>query len=144
MPCPSTLVIFLTNILLKVIKSVNNPLFAGEKYKLAKYAKPWIFVNDNSHAQYNLCSFAVSLLGSLGKAALAFLKDFNIVAQERTGKIFNRVHWQNRIVVAIYKRMVKSISDSLSSLRKCSEFLVIICFDLEEAGFEDTGFKLCI
>ncbi|KAL0224324.1 hypothetical protein P9112_003714 [Eukaryota sp. TZLM1-RC] len=36
---------------------VNNPLLAGEKYKIAKYAKPISSVNENSHAQYNLCPF---------------------------------------------------------------------------------------
>ncbi|KAL0224398.1 hypothetical protein P9112_003788 [Eukaryota sp. TZLM1-RC] len=54
---------------------VNNPLLAGEKYKIAKYAKPISSVNENSHAQYNLCPFVFSLLGSLGK----------------NGRIFNRV-----------------------------------------------------
>ncbi|KAL0227096.1 hypothetical protein P9112_014420 [Eukaryota sp. TZLM1-RC] len=33
---------------------VINPLLAGEKYKIAKYAKPISSVNENSHAQYNL------------------------------------------------------------------------------------------
>ncbi|KAL0226375.1 hypothetical protein P9112_013699 [Eukaryota sp. TZLM1-RC] len=55
---------------------VNNPLLAGEKYKIAKYAKPISSVNENSHAQYNLCPFVFSLLGSLGKAAMAFIEDF--------------------------------------------------------------------
>ncbi|KAL0226514.1 hypothetical protein P9112_013838 [Eukaryota sp. TZLM1-RC] len=53
---------------------VNNPLFAGEKYKIAKYAKPISSVNENSHAQYNLCPFVFSLLGSLGEAAMTFLE----------------------------------------------------------------------
>ncbi|KAL0224338.1 hypothetical protein P9112_003728 [Eukaryota sp. TZLM1-RC] len=55
-------------------------------------------VNENSHPQYNLCPFVFSLLGSLGKAAMAFLEDFVVVVKERTGRIFNRVYWQNRIV----------------------------------------------
>ncbi|KAL0207064.1 hypothetical protein P9112_012775 [Eukaryota sp. TZLM1-RC] len=45
---------------------VNNPLLAGEKYKIAKYAKPISLTNENSHAQYNICPFVFSLLGSLG------------------------------------------------------------------------------
>ncbi|KAL0219943.1 hypothetical protein P9112_005596 [Eukaryota sp. TZLM1-RC] len=53
---------------------VNNPLLAGEKYEIAKYAKPISSVNENSHAQHNLCSFVFSLLGSLGKGAMAFLR----------------------------------------------------------------------
>ncbi|KAL0215045.1 hypothetical protein P9112_007229 [Eukaryota sp. TZLM1-RC] len=112
---------------------VNNPLLAGEKYKIAKYAKPISSVNENSHAQYNLCPFVFSLLGSLGKAAMAFLEDFVVVVKERTGRIFNRVYWQNRIVFSIYKGMVTLISDSLSSFGKFSESLAINCFDVGEA-----------
>ncbi|KAL0226188.1 hypothetical protein P9112_013512 [Eukaryota sp. TZLM1-RC] len=119
---------------------VNNPLLAGEKYKIAKYAKPISSVNENSHAQYNLCPFVFSLLGSLGKAAMAFLEDFVVVVKERTGRIFNRVYWQNRIVFSIFKGMVTLISDSLSSFGKFSESLAINCFDVGEAGFEDVEF----
>ncbi|KAL0216252.1 hypothetical protein P9112_008436 [Eukaryota sp. TZLM1-RC] len=119
---------------------VNNPLLAGEKYKIAKYAKPISSVNENSHAQYNLCPFVFSLLGSLGKAAMAFLEDFVVVVKERTGRIFNRVYWQNRIVFSIFKGMVTLISDSLSSFGKFSESLAINCFDVGEAGFEDVQF----
>ncbi|KAL0224472.1 hypothetical protein P9112_003862 [Eukaryota sp. TZLM1-RC] len=85
---------------------VKSPLLAGEKYKIAKYAKPISSINENSHVQYNLCPLVFSMLGSLGKAALAFLKDFKVVVKERTGRIFNRVYWQNRIVFSIYKRIV--------------------------------------
>ncbi|KAL0214106.1 hypothetical protein P9112_006290 [Eukaryota sp. TZLM1-RC] len=119
---------------------VNNPLLAGEKYKIAKYAKPISSVNENSHAQYNLCPFVFSLLGSLGKAAMAFLEDFVVVVKERTGRIFNRVYWQNRLVFSIFKGMVTLISDSLSSFGKFSESLAINCFDVGEAGFEDVEF----
>ncbi|KAL0222910.1 hypothetical protein P9112_002300 [Eukaryota sp. TZLM1-RC] len=119
---------------------VNNPLLAGEKYKIAKYAKPISSVNENSHAQYNLCPFVFSLLGSLGKAAMAFLEDFVVVVKERTERIFNRVYWQNRIVFSIFKGIVKLISDSLSSFGKFSESLAINCFDVGEAGFEDVEF----
>ncbi|KAL0207396.1 hypothetical protein P9112_012024 [Eukaryota sp. TZLM1-RC] len=81
---------------------VNNPLLAGEKYKIAKYAKPISSVNENSHAQYNLSFFVFSLLGSLGKAAMAFLEDFVVVLKERTERIFNRVYWQSRIVFFVF------------------------------------------
>ncbi|KAL0207565.1 hypothetical protein P9112_012193 [Eukaryota sp. TZLM1-RC] len=76
---------------------VNNPLLTGKKYKIAKYAKPVSSVNENSHVQYNLCPLAFSLLGSLGKAAMAFLEDFDVVVKERTGRVFYRVYWQNRL-----------------------------------------------
>ncbi|KAL0214120.1 hypothetical protein P9112_006304 [Eukaryota sp. TZLM1-RC] len=79
-------------------------------------------------------------LGSLGKAAMAFLEDFVVVVKERTGRIFNRVYWQNRIVFSIFKGMVTLISDSLSSFGKFSESLAINCFDVGEAGFEDVEF----
>ncbi|KAL0206608.1 hypothetical protein P9112_001915 [Eukaryota sp. TZLM1-RC] len=44
----------------------NNPLLAGEKCKIAKYAKPISSVNENSHVKYNSCPFVFSLLGFLG------------------------------------------------------------------------------
>ncbi|KAL0215459.1 hypothetical protein P9112_007643 [Eukaryota sp. TZLM1-RC] len=84
---------------------VNNPLLAGEKYKIAKYAKPISSVNENSHAQYKLCPFVFSLLRSLSRAAMAFLEDFVVVVKKRTGKIFNRVYRQNRTVISIIKGM---------------------------------------
>ncbi|KAL0205209.1 hypothetical protein P9112_000516 [Eukaryota sp. TZLM1-RC] len=116
---------------------VNNPLFAGEKYKIAKYAKPISSVNENSHAQYNLCPFVFSLLGSFLEA---FLEDFVVLVKERTGRIFNRVYWQNRVVCSIFKGKVKLISDSLSSFGKFSESLAINCFDVGDVGFEDVEF----
>ncbi|KAL0226425.1 hypothetical protein P9112_013749 [Eukaryota sp. TZLM1-RC] len=95
---------------------------------------------ENSHVQYNLCPFVFFLLGSLGNAAMVFLEDFVVVVKERTGRIFNRVYWQNRIVFSIFKGMVKLISDSLSSFVKFSESLAVNCFDVGEAGFEDVEF----
>ncbi|KAL0219527.1 hypothetical protein P9112_005180 [Eukaryota sp. TZLM1-RC] len=41
---------------------VNNLLLAGEKYKIAKYAKPISPVNEYSHAQYNFCPFVFPCL----------------------------------------------------------------------------------
>ncbi|KAL0226447.1 hypothetical protein P9112_013771 [Eukaryota sp. TZLM1-RC] len=108
---------------------VNNPLLAGEKYKIAKYAKPISSVNENLIYFMSLC-----------KAALAFLDDFVVVVKKRTGRIFNRVYWQDRIVLSIFKGMKKLISDSLSSFGKFSESLAINCVDVGEAGFEDVEF----
>ncbi|KAL0207725.1 hypothetical protein P9112_012353 [Eukaryota sp. TZLM1-RC] len=119
---------------------VNDPLLAGEKYTIAKYAKPISSVNENSHARYNLCPFVFSLLGSLGKAVMAFIEDFDLVVKERIGRIFNRVYWQNRIVFSIFKGIVKLLSDSLFFFGKFSESLPINCFDVGEAGFEDVEF----
>ncbi|KAL0214253.1 hypothetical protein P9112_006437 [Eukaryota sp. TZLM1-RC] len=119
---------------------VNKPFLAGEKYKFAKYAKPISSANENSHAQYNLCPFVFSLLGSLGKATKAFLENFVVVVKERTGIIFNRVYWHNRIVFFIFKGMVKLILDSLSYFGKFSESLAINCFEVGEADFEDVEF----
>ncbi|KAL0215017.1 hypothetical protein P9112_007201 [Eukaryota sp. TZLM1-RC] len=119
---------------------VNNPLLANEIYKIATYAKPISSLHENSHAQYNLCPFVFSMLGSLGKAAMAFLEDFNVVVEKRTGRIFNRVYWQNRIVFSIFKGMVKLISDSLSSFGKFSEFLAFNCCEVGKADFENVEF----
>ncbi|KAL0219449.1 hypothetical protein P9112_005102 [Eukaryota sp. TZLM1-RC] len=63
---------------------------------------------------------------------MAFLEYFDVVVKKRTGRIFNRVYWQNRIVFSIFKGMVKLIPDSLSSFGKFSESLVIICFNVVE------------
>ncbi|KAL0206405.1 hypothetical protein P9112_001712 [Eukaryota sp. TZLM1-RC] len=82
----------------------------------------------------------LSLLVSLDKAVMAFLEDFKVDVKERTGRIFNRVYWQNRIVFSIFKGMVKLISDSLSSFGKFSGSLAINRFDVGEAGFEDVEF----
>ncbi|KAL0224050.1 hypothetical protein P9112_003440 [Eukaryota sp. TZLM1-RC] len=68
---------------------VNSPLLAGEIYRIAKYSKPISSTNENSHAQYNLCPSVFSLLGSLGKAVMAFFEDFVSVVKERIGRIFN-------------------------------------------------------
>ncbi|KAL0219134.1 hypothetical protein P9112_004787 [Eukaryota sp. TZLM1-RC] len=57
-----------------IYTDVNNPLFAGGKYKIDEYAKPISSVNENSHAQNNSCPFDYSLLGSLGKAAWLSLR----------------------------------------------------------------------
>ncbi|KAL0226863.1 hypothetical protein P9112_014187 [Eukaryota sp. TZLM1-RC] len=83
---------------------VNNPLLAGEKYKIAKHTKSISSVNENSTVQNNLCPFVFSLLGSLGKAVMAFLEDFVVVVKAITGRIFNRVYCQNRIVFSIFKK----------------------------------------
>ncbi|KAL0216395.1 hypothetical protein P9112_008579 [Eukaryota sp. TZLM1-RC] len=123
---------------------VNNPLLAGEKYKIAKYAKPISSVNENSHAKYNLCPFVFSLLGSLAMAAMGFLEDFVVVVKKRTGRNFNRVYRQNRIVFSIFKGMEKLISDSVCSFGNFFESLALNSFDVREAGFEDVEFELCI
>ncbi|KAL0224136.1 hypothetical protein P9112_003526 [Eukaryota sp. TZLM1-RC] len=89
-------------------------------------------------------NFAARLVYSAGKAAMAFLEDFVVVVEVRTGRISNRVYWQNRIIFSIFKGMVKLISDSLSSFGKFSESLAINCFDVGKVGIEDVEFKLCI
>ncbi|KAL0214196.1 hypothetical protein P9112_006380 [Eukaryota sp. TZLM1-RC] len=85
-------------------------------------------------------SLCFSLLGSLGKAAMAFLEIFDEGLKEGTERIFNRVNWQNRIVFSIFKKMLKFNSGSLSSFGKFSESLAINCFDVGEARIEDVEF----
>ncbi|KAL0213828.1 hypothetical protein P9112_006012 [Eukaryota sp. TZLM1-RC] len=113
-PCNSTDKHFINS-------DVNNRLLTGEKSKATENAKLISSVIENSHAQYNLCPFGLSLRGSLGITPLAFLEDFRVVAKEKTNRIFNRVYWQNRIVFSIYNGVVKLISASLSSFGKFSE-----------------------
>ncbi|KAL0206551.1 hypothetical protein P9112_001858 [Eukaryota sp. TZLM1-RC] len=38
-----------------ISSDVDKHLPANEKYKIADYAKPISSLNENSHAQYNLC-----------------------------------------------------------------------------------------
>ncbi|KAL0211012.1 hypothetical protein P9112_009310 [Eukaryota sp. TZLM1-RC] len=82
---------------------VNNPLLAWKKTKIAKYAKPFSSVNEITHTQNYLCPFVFSLLGSLGKFTLGFLEHFNVVVKEKTGRVFDRVYWQNRTVFSSYQ-----------------------------------------
>ncbi|KAL0205996.1 hypothetical protein P9112_001303 [Eukaryota sp. TZLM1-RC] len=99
--------------------------------------KPISSINENSHAQYNLYPFVFSLLVSSGNSAMIFLEDFVVVVEERTGRIFNRVDWQNRIVFSIFKGMLKLTSDPESSFGKFPESFAVENFDAGEAGFED-------
>ncbi|KAL0208577.1 hypothetical protein P9112_011164 [Eukaryota sp. TZLM1-RC] len=79
--------------------AVNQTLLAGENTK-----EKIIFCDyENSLVQFNLCFFVVSLLGFLGNVALAFFEDFSVV-KEKTERIFNRVHWQKRLVFSNFKR----------------------------------------
>ncbi|KAL0224310.1 hypothetical protein P9112_003700 [Eukaryota sp. TZLM1-RC] len=103
---------------------VNNPLLAGEKYKIAKYAKPISSVNENSHAQYNLCPFVFSLLGSLGKAAMAFLEDFVVVVKERTGRNFFSIVFTGKTGLYFWKELEEiSFQSCLLAKQDC-----IFCF----------------
>ncbi|KAL0206136.1 hypothetical protein P9112_001443 [Eukaryota sp. TZLM1-RC] len=45
-----------------------------------------------------------------------FLDDFEMIVKRRTGRNFNRLFWQNRIVFSIFKGMLKMVSDALLSL----------------------------
>ncbi|KAL0223728.1 hypothetical protein P9112_003118 [Eukaryota sp. TZLM1-RC] len=87
----------------KVDNNVRDQIYVMCKsYRVDSFSEPLLsklILNDptidstrykNSHAQYNLYPFVFSLLGSLGKAAMAFIEDFVVVVKERTGRIFNR------------------------------------------------------
>ncbi|KAL0215049.1 hypothetical protein P9112_007233 [Eukaryota sp. TZLM1-RC] len=117
---------------------VNNPLLAGEKYKIADYARNLFLLLMKIPCQYNFCSFFCLALIST-KPTFAFLDYFNVVVQEMTGRFFDRVYWQSKIVFSIYEGILKFNSNTLSSFGKFSESLVINCFDLGEAGFEGCG-----
>ncbi|KAL0208020.1 hypothetical protein P9112_010607 [Eukaryota sp. TZLM1-RC] len=121
-----------------ISSNVHKSVFAGKIYKTAKYAKSISSVNENSPAQYNF-PFVFSLLASIGQAAMAFFENFNVVVEGRTGRIFNRVYWQNRTVFSTFEGMEILTSHSLSSFGKFSESLVINCFDVGNASFEDVS-----
>ncbi|KAL0226384.1 hypothetical protein P9112_013708 [Eukaryota sp. TZLM1-RC] len=86
----------------KLAQSYNSPLRRAEEAKIIKYTEQINNLNSNSHTQYILCPFAFSLFKNLGKTSLSLLDDFSSIVNNRTGRIFDRTFWQNRIVFSIF------------------------------------------
>ncbi|KAL0206132.1 hypothetical protein P9112_001439 [Eukaryota sp. TZLM1-RC] len=99
-----------------VNSEIHNPLSNAENFKFKKYNEPLSKLASLQHAKYNLYPFVFSLFGSLAPTALRFLDDFEMIVKRRTGRNFNRLFWQNRIVFSIFKGMLKMVSDALLSL----------------------------
>ncbi|KAL0234971.1 hypothetical protein GEMRC1_001553 [Eukaryota sp. GEM-RC1] len=98
----------------KLAKSnAKNPLLIGEKFKMQKYCAKLKLLNSASHLNYLLYPFKFSLYGSLGESASSLLEIFVKIVKEKTSRTFDLRFWKNRIVFAIFKGMVTSVSSAL-------------------------------
>ncbi|KAL0210197.1 hypothetical protein P9112_010281 [Eukaryota sp. TZLM1-RC] len=92
------------------------------------------------HVDYQICPFAISLYGRLGKTAMNFIDDFENLVKRRMNKRFDRRLWLNRIVFTIFKSIPKMISKALMSVSAHYEEIAVVRFDGVEACFEDIDF----
>ncbi|KAL0225606.1 hypothetical protein P9112_012930 [Eukaryota sp. TZLM1-RC] len=120
----------------KLAQSYNLPLRRAEEAKIIKYTEKINNVNSNSHTQYLLCPFVFSLFGTLGKTALSFLDDFSTFVKNRTGRIFDRTFWHNRIVFSIFKGK----HSSLLSLGRYYEKNIEGKLSMVDVEFEEIDF----
>ncbi|KAL0215007.1 hypothetical protein P9112_007191 [Eukaryota sp. TZLM1-RC] len=101
---------------LKNAQSEVSPLDDSELYKRKKYANPLKKLKHVRHVDYQICPFAISLYGRLGKTALNFIDDFENLVKRRMNKRFDRRLWLNCIVFTIFKSIPKMISKALMSV----------------------------
>ncbi|KAL0205858.1 hypothetical protein P9112_001165 [Eukaryota sp. TZLM1-RC] len=125
---------------LKNAQSEVSPLDDSELYKRKKYANPLKELKHVRHVDYQICPFAISLHGRLGKTALNFIDDFENLVKKRMNKRFDRRLWLNRIVFTIFKSIPKMISKALMSVSAHYENIAAVRFDGVEACFEDIDF----
>ncbi|KAL0211129.1 hypothetical protein P9112_009427 [Eukaryota sp. TZLM1-RC] len=125
---------------LKNAQSEVSPLDDSELYKRKKYANPLKELKHVCHVDCQICPFAISLYGRLGKTALNFIDDFENLVKKRMNKRFDRRLWLNRIVFTIFKSIPKMISKALMSVSAHYENIAAVRFDAVEACFEDIDF----
>ncbi|KAL0226020.1 hypothetical protein P9112_013344 [Eukaryota sp. TZLM1-RC] len=123
-----------------VNSEIHNPLSTAENFKIKKYNEPLSKLFSQQHAKYNLYPFVYSLFGSLAPMAIRFLADFEKIVKRRTHRYFNRLFWQNRIVLFIFKGMLKMVSDALLSLGSHYEKVASSVFVLGEMDYLDVDF----
>ncbi|KAL0226244.1 hypothetical protein P9112_013568 [Eukaryota sp. TZLM1-RC] len=104
---------------------------------------PLMTPNCTNGKNYQICPFAISLYGRLGKTALNFIDDFENLVKKRMNKRFDRRLWLNRIVFTIFKSIPKMISKALMSVSAHYENIAAVRFDGVEACFEDIDFLDC-
>ncbi|KAL0226349.1 hypothetical protein P9112_013673 [Eukaryota sp. TZLM1-RC] len=114
---------------LKNAQSEVSPLDDSELYKRKKYANPLKELKHVRHVDYQICPFAISLYGRLGKTALNFIDDFENLVKKRMNKRFDRRLWLNRIVFTIFKSIPKMISKALMSVSAHYENIAAVRFD---------------
>ncbi|KAL0214705.1 hypothetical protein P9112_006889 [Eukaryota sp. TZLM1-RC] len=116
----------------------KNLLSVVENTKIAKYKAKLLSLNAELHTHYVLCPFVFSLHGTLGPHVLFFLDDFVKIVKQRTGRIFNKTFWQNRIVFCIFKSAVPLLSSAFLSLGRFYEGKASSRFFLADLGYEDS------
>ncbi|KAL0226354.1 hypothetical protein P9112_013678 [Eukaryota sp. TZLM1-RC] len=107
------------------------PLDDSELYKRKKYANPLKELKHVRHVDYQICPFAISLYGRLGKTALNFIDDFENLVKKRMNKRFDRRLWLNRIVFTIFKSIPKMISKALMSVSAHYENIAAVRFRIK-------------
>ncbi|KAL0227185.1 hypothetical protein P9112_014509 [Eukaryota sp. TZLM1-RC] len=120
-----------------VNSEIHNPLSNAENFKFKKYNEPLSKLASLQHAKIQFVSICIFPFGSLAPTALRFLDDFEMIVKRRTGRNFNRLFWQNRIVFSIFKGMLKMVSDALLSLGSHYERVASSVFVLGEMDFLD-------
>ncbi|KAL0228341.1 hypothetical protein RCL1_004484 [Eukaryota sp. TZLM3-RCL] len=84
--------------------------------KFSKYNLALNSLKCVSHVKYELCPFAISLYGSLGRCALCILDDFFKLVSIRHKKHFDITLWRNRLVFTIFKHVPTMIDRSLEAV----------------------------
>ncbi|KAL0216282.1 hypothetical protein P9112_008466 [Eukaryota sp. TZLM1-RC] len=121
------------------------PLDDSELYKRKKYANPLKELKHVRHVDYQICPFAISLYGRLGKTALNFIDDFENLVKKRMNKHFDRRLWLNRIVFTIFKSIPKMISKALMSVSAHYENIAAVrnCFKKKFGNRKIVKSKIC-
>ncbi|KAL0220574.1 hypothetical protein RCL1_000428 [Eukaryota sp. TZLM3-RCL] len=120
--------------------SETSPLDNAEQGERLKYEKPLSKVKSVHHVKYELCPFAVSLFGNLGKSALNFLQDFKVLVSGRHNKLFDSSFWTNRLVFTIFKMVPLVISRSLEAVSAVLESKAGVRLDESDVCFDDIDF----
>ncbi|KAL0205817.1 hypothetical protein P9112_001124 [Eukaryota sp. TZLM1-RC] len=120
-----------------VNSEIHNPLSNAENFKFKNtmnLCPNWpVYSMQNTICIHLYFPFLVHLHQLL----YVFLDDFEMIVKRRTGRNFNRLFWQNRIVFSIFKGMLKMVSDALLSLGSHYERVASSVFVLGEMDFLD-------
>ncbi|KAL0248772.1 hypothetical protein GEMRC1_004006 [Eukaryota sp. GEM-RC1] len=125
---------------LKNASSETSPLDISEQAKQDKYKKPLMALKHVKHVEYQLCPFAVSIYGRLGKSALIFLNDFGKILKNRMNKRFDHMLWLNRIVFTVFKTVPLIISKAFLTVSTFYEDKAVVRFDSDGCCFNDIKF----
>ncbi|KAL0235492.1 hypothetical protein GEMRC1_002074 [Eukaryota sp. GEM-RC1] len=83
-----------------------NHLKTAEKRKIDLYSKDVAKLNQNLYSKFGICSFAISIFGSIGEMASKFLTDFGFTSRCKSqNKKFNISIWHNRLIFSLFRSM---------------------------------------